>query len=139
MRFAFTGSQEGMTPAARRSLAVVLRDDEVTELHHGDCVGSDAIAGSVAQALGLRVVLHPPTDERKRAFSGGDDWREPKPYLVRNHEMVDECEALVATPRGPERLRSGTWATVRYARKQGRPVVLIKPNGSVVLERAGVR
>ena len=29
-----------------------------------------------------------------------------------------------------ERLRSGTWATVRYARKKGRRVIVVRPDGS---------
>ena len=51
----------------------------------------------------------------------------PKPYLDRNRDIVDACEVLLATPDGPERLRSGTWSTVRYARKIGKPVEVRLP------------
>ena len=34
-----------------------------------------------------------------------------------------------------EQLRSGTWATVRHARKLKRPIVIINPDGTLLLER----
>ena len=46
--------------------------------------------------------------------------------------LVDACEVLLATPKGPEKLRSGTWATVRYARKVGKRIVIIEPDGKQV-------
>lgn len=42
--------------------------------------------------------------------------------LNRNDEMVKRCEGLCVFPLQPEYLRSGTWATVRRARKAGRTV-----------------
>jgi hypothetical protein len=42
---------------------------------------------------------------------------------------------LAACPKGPEERRSGTWATVRYARKTGKPVVIFWPDGTVTEEK----
>jgi len=40
---------------------------------------------------------------------------------------------MIATPgEVDEQLRSGTWSTVRFARKQGKPVHVILPDGRVV-------
>lgn len=62
--------------------------------------------------------------------------REPGPYLWRNHQIVDATSALIAAPFGfEEELRSGTWATVRYARKLGRPVRFFWPDGTTSLDR----
>jgi hypothetical protein len=45
---------------------------------------------------------------------------------------VDQTEVLIATPRGfKEELRSGTWACVRYPRKAGRPMHIVRPDRSV--------
>jgi len=53
-----------------------------------------------------------------------------RPPLTRNHDIVDCTELLIACPKSmKEELRSGTWATVRYARKLERPVIIIYPNG----------
>lgn len=61
-----------------------------------------------------------------------DDIRDPLPPLERNHRIVDACDVLIACPKdAQEQLRSGTWATVRYARKQGKRVIVITPDGTV--------
>lgn len=53
-----------------------------------------------------------------------------KPPLVRNHDIVDSTELLIACPKEQvEVLRSGTWATIRYARKKEITVWLIDPEG----------
>jgi hypothetical protein len=55
------------------------------------------------------------------------------PPLDRNKMMVDDCEALIATPRlMVEELRSGTWSTIRYARKCRKPVHIVWPDGSYI-------
>jgi hypothetical protein len=42
----------------------------------------------------------------------------------------------VACPRtDQEQRRSGTWATVRYARKVGKPVLIIGRDGKIKLEK----
>lgn len=122
----FTGTRRGMNPWQRYLLENALVSLEVTELHHGDCVGSDAQANVVVQYLGLRTVIHPPTDPKARAFCTYDEAREPCPYLERNHQIVDETDILIAAPEGPEVVRSGTWATIRYARKLNRHVVILE-------------
>lgn len=98
----------------------------------GDCIGADDQAHEIAVALGLRTVGHIPTMDRRRAFKTYDEERPPYPYLVRNHHIVDESEALIGLPESmQEHLRSGTWSTVRYARRVGRPIIIIAPNGEI--------
>ena len=46
----------------------------------------------------------------------------------------DETDMLVACPKGPEEVRSGTWSTVRFARKRGKRIVIIMPDGTVTEE-----
>ena len=58
--------------------------------------------------------------------------RRERPYLDRNKDMVRETAWLIAAPAEPEeQLRSGTWSTIRFARKLGKPVFLIFPDGTV--------
>jgi hypothetical protein len=118
-----------MTPDQKVLVFALLDGIDGLELHHGDCVGADADAHAIARALRARVVVHPPWVTKKRAFCHGNETRDPLPYLERNHHIVDETDMLIATPRGPELLRSGTWATVRYARQQGKVIVIIEPGG----------
>jgi predicted Rossmann fold nucleotide-binding protein DprA/Smf involved in DNA uptake len=56
----------------------------------------------------------------------------PKAPLDRNRDIVDAAAVLIAAPKEmTETLRSGTWATVRYARKQGKQVWIVWPDGTV--------
>lgn len=123
----FTGSSQGVSPEQFNWLRDQLVRLGATELHHGDCVGGDHAAHEVALELKLRVVIHPPVNASRRAWCTGDEVRPAREYLDRNRDIVDETEVLLALPDGPERLRSGTWATIRYARRIGRPVEVELP------------
>ena len=132
----FTGTSRGMTPAQHRSVHGVLEIRE-GEFHHGDCVGADDEAHQLAILCGaFKLHLHPPEDEKARAFcTPFHVMHERKPYLVRNHDIVDACSLLIATPGGyNEVMRSGTWATIRYARKTGTSHVVVWPDGTQTWE-----
>jgi hypothetical protein len=78
-------------------------------------------------------MLHPPVNSKYRAFFQADIICEPREYIVRDHHMVDLSRRLIATPQTfEEQIRSGTWATIRYARKLRLKITIIYPDGSVV-------
>lgn len=137
MILGFTGLKANMTPAQLKTVRRLFEELRLHVLHHGDCVGADEQAHQEAKALDAWVVIHPPDKEDFRAHCKGDDTRPPAPYLKRNLEIAQARDGLVAAPRTPiETLRSGTWATVRYARAYGRPVWIVLPDGSVRVEAA---
>lgn len=132
MKIGFTGTRDGTTQAQRESLARLFRDLGVTEIHHGSCYGADEYAHHYATRNGIRVVVHPPTDQSLRAHLVGAETRKGLQYLERDRNIVDDTEALVAAPRSTtEKQRSGTWYTVRYARKKKRRIYIVFPDGSV--------
>lgn len=109
---------------------LLLSDRAPGEFHEGDCIGSDSQAASGARMAGFRIIGHPPINDSKRTFFPADESRDPLPYLARNHKIVDAAQEMIATPgEFEEQLRSGTWATIRYARKVGKPVHVILPDG----------
>lgn len=126
-KIGFTGTRNGMTDVQKERVRDRLKRNQASELHHGDCIGADEEAHGIALALGVDVVVHPPTDNRARAHCDVGTVLAPLPYLKRNHAIVDACDLMLAAPDGPERQRSGTWATIRYARKQGKVVILLLP------------
>jgi hypothetical protein len=135
VRVGFTGTQAGCTQEQMRALRRTVAQLGPTEAHHGDCIGADAQFHDVAKQAGCRVVGHPPTNPLKRAWCSCDVFREEYPYLVRNHHIVDSTDVLIACPQESfEVTRSGTWATIRYARKNNKPIWLIFPDGSVRYE-----
>lgn len=132
MKIGFTGTQKGLTIPQFIQLMRLIKQLEVNELHHGDCIGADAEAHSIAGDFNIPVVLHPPLENAKRAWCQGAKFvHEPRHYLSRNRHIVLWTDALIATPKGMETLRSGTWSTVRYARSKERKIWVIMPNGEI--------
>jgi hypothetical protein len=145
----FTGSRQGMTPAQKAALRELLEerlplelDHDDASFHHGDCVGADAEAHDIAAALDYLVTVHPPSDPRLRAavhrtgkwFEGVDVLLPEKPYLERDRDIVDACDELIACPKDASR-SGGTWHTVHCARRAGKPVTIIWPDGEVTADR----
>lgn len=137
MGVGFTGTQRGMTVQQEKAFCDYLYGLYDTygrnEFHHGDCAGADAEAHDIALKIGFLIVIHPPLNSWKRARCvDAAIVKEPKPYLERNWDIVDETDMLIATPRGfEEELRSGTWATIRYALKRSKPITIIYPDGKI--------
>jgi len=119
MKLGFTGTRSGMTDRQKVNLSRVLNTHTIDEFHHGDCVGADAEAHDIAESMDLYIVVHPPIDPKLRAWKAGNEMRDEKPYIERNHNIVDETINLFAAPStNHEVTRSGTWATVRYMRSK---------------------
>ena len=128
MILGFTGTRDGTSLKQFGAITALLQETMPSEIHHGGCIGADAGLHAVARKLGIRIILHPPVITKYQVILTADEVRPAEPYLVRNHNIVDEVEGLVACPaQRQEVLRSGTWATIRYARKKGVPVNIIFP------------
>jgi predicted Rossmann fold nucleotide-binding protein DprA/Smf involved in DNA uptake len=131
----FTGTRHGMTStqasAVARELVAMWSDGAV--FHHGDCAGADEHAHDIALAAGYRIVIHPSTHRLRAYCTGSAAVRPSYAPLVRNRHIAAESDVLVAAPLTDERKRhSGTWYTVDYAEKLGKPVVLVLPDGAVL-------
>ena len=133
----FTGTHTGMTCEQADTVRRLLRELRPDVLHHGDCLGADAEFDALAAAQGIRRVAHPchlrgRREETYRAFCQAEMVHKPLAPLARNREIVSRCQTLIAAPRtAVEELRSGTWATVRYARQGGLRVLVVNPDGTI--------
>lgn len=134
----FTGTQEGMNGSQLdRVSEFLLAGFKHTKslgirgiFVHGDCVGSDDEAARTARFLGYYVIALPCTIEHKRAYCpDNSEVRIPELPLVRNRKIVDLSDYMIATPKEelgePEPIRSGTWSTIRYARKQNKYIYIV--------------
>jgi hypothetical protein len=128
----FTGTQAGMSEHQKETLrriltAAVLSSGDPVMFHHGDCTGADAEAHEIALSVECGIIIHPPMRRIKRAYcQGANEIHPPKEYILRNHDIVDASIGLIAAPKSnQEELRSGTWATIRYARKMNKRVILL--------------
>lgn len=138
----FTGTRHGMTAAQRCEVDKWLSTRELRVGHHGDCVGADAQFHDLLVKRDIPIVIHPPDNDKARAFcSTGNiiEVKEPLPYLARNRVIVKSAVFMLATPSEgyePEPARGqGTWSTVRFARgfpsAQRPEIVIFWPNGEV--------
>lgn len=137
MKVGFTGTRNGMTKAQSEAFARLIVELNPEEFHHGDCVGADNEAANMvhtAMADKCRIIRHPPNEDRLRAFNPhyfADC--DPKPYLERNWDIVNESDILIACPKEAcWQPKGGTWHTVDYAMMPGKkPVRIIYPGGEV--------
>lgn len=129
MKAGFTGSRNlRLTETQKQTLAEFINNMEITELHHGDCVGADADAHNFLRDTfpGIKIVVHPPVEEKHRAFCKGDVVMKEKDYMERNHDIVDASEILFALPQPNSNPRSGTLATMRYSEKKKKVVIRLE-------------
>jgi|TARA_R100000049_G_C1956778_1_gene114080 hypothetical protein len=153
MKIGFTGAQKGMTSLQKMRFNEILLPFKLnafrplTEFHHGDCIGADEEAHNQVRACFPKTTIHihPPKNSKKRAYSSRNEiyyYRDrqfsipnihlPKSYLERNKDIVNKTDLLIACPKSnKEELRSGTWATVRCAKKQKKQIIIIFPNGKM--------
>lgn len=140
MHVGFSGTQEGMKYKQLLKIENIMRNlaymnqGDILVAHHGDCIGADEDFHKVARGENFGIKGHPPLKQSKRAMCHFDEEAPKKDYIERNHDIVDESEIMIFTPKEfNETLRSGTWATVRYAKKQDKPGMIVFPDGEVKL------
>lgn len=141
-----TGSKRGPVSVEQAEAAhAILTHLDVNTVHHGDCEGVDAWAHDLAWAYGKNVVIHPPLNpafRARRGFKPGTTIPQSrcvilpeKRYLDRNWDIADKCARLLTLPAEmEEQLRSGTWATVRHARRLRKVILIVYPDGTVTTE-----
>jgi hypothetical protein len=138
MRIGFTGTRFGMTQIQKDAIKAILSEMRPESVHHGDCVGADYEFDRIARKLNLAVRIHPPLNNELRAYcsySAIENYT-PEEYHSRNRAIVDATNMLIAAPLEPkEILRSGTWMTIRYARKREHPCVIVFISGKVEIEK----
>ncbi len=135
----FTGTQDGMTEAQKTMLKKILEAVRPKSVVHGDCIGSDATFHEIVCGLTPRIyiITYPADIKEKRANCQADEVMPEQPPLKRNKNIVNSSDRLIATPKEDhEVLRSGTWSTIRFARRMRKPLLIINPNGSARRDRA---
>jgi hypothetical protein len=134
MILAFTGTRKGMTPRQHSIVKQILEEFEPSEVHHGGCIGADQEFHELCIYM-LVPVIHIWLSNLKHsqaAILGSSAVRTiihaEQPPLDRNWDIVREADLVVACPESAvESLRSGTWATVRYADQLNKTIKVIKP------------
>lgn len=138
MKVGFTGTRNGCSVAQRAALEELLQKFDITEGHHGDCIGADAEFHDIlewTQKCGRRlfIVVHPPEKDEHRAWKQGHIVRPAKSHFARNRDIVDSCDVIVACPPcATWQPNGGTFYTMDYAKKKQKPLYVIWPTGAIL-------
>jgi hypothetical protein len=133
MKLGFTGTKDGMTAIQKQIVERLIKSAKPEESHMGDCIGADTDFYYLIKAIlpNCKTIGHIPEKDKTRSFLKYDIETDPRPYLVRDKDIVDASDIMIGTPKGAEILRSGTWATLRYSKKQGKRTIIVYPNGKI--------
>lgn len=135
--FGFTGTRQGMTGLQINEFHRIIQENSPHRFIHGGCHGADLQAHDIVyREKGIYIEVWPAIGAKTpdwNALGKPNLLRPAKRPLERNADIVNLCDLLIATPHTvEEQLRSGTWATIRYARRIHRPYMIIRPCGQVV-------
>jgi hypothetical protein len=90
----------------------------------------------MATRLELWRIGHLPIDQEHRAFCEFDETRPPLKHMQRNKAIVAESDVVIACPLDMvEKTIGGTWKTIGFTRKAGRPLAIVWRDGTVTKER----
>jgi len=117
MYVGFTGRAQGITPEQTAKLCSLLLGFIGWHGLHNDGEGSDQVFSKIASDMGLLVDITPGDISPMR----------------RNRYLVAHSDAMIAIPPTDNVLRkgSGTWETIKYMWKAGKPVHIILSDGRV--------
>lgn len=132
IRVTFTGTRRGMTLKQIKQIEEWFANTHnILEAHHGGCEGADRdFHDMLLYYIPIhRIHIHPGRVEQLEWACQQQRQRKEihiyaiplgkKPELARNRIMVSQSNVVLATPaQEQEVLRSGTWATIREARKR---------------------
>lgn len=133
MMVAITGTRQGLSLQQKATLELWLAFHPLNCLCHGAAYGTDEYL-AVRANEGTHVIAFPCNlkgQTSEKAIQASDEVFDAEPPLERNRAMVDYAMELIAFPRlMEEEQRSGTWATIRYARRRNVPVTIFWPDGT---------
>jgi len=132
LKLGYTGTRFGMTEYQKMFLRDFFRSHTITELRHGKCIGGDEDAHLIAWLETdhvQKIIMHPPIYkkfESKICSTEPPDIVElpAKGFLDRDQDIVNAVDMLLACPKDFKQLHSGTWYTINYAHKVGKPVII---------------
>lgn len=132
MRIGFTGTRNAITEFQYTKLYEAIKELHETVgiemAHHGDCVGADATFHDICEELGIPITIHPPVDDKLRAWKKSEHMPEEKTYFARNRAIVEESDQMFGVPYTMVETKGGTWYTINYSKKKEVPVRIIFPS-----------
>lgn len=136
----FTGARSvEQNPVKRiQTLSKLLKQLKPIKCVFGMAPGWDSIFYSVCRDLRIQLKGWPANPKSIEYCPDILELEKVKPPLERDHDIVADGELLIACPpTDHELIRSGSWATARYNRNLGKPLVHILLSGAWVFYPTG--
>lgn len=135
----FSGTRNGMTESQLRACENILKALQPARVRHGGCHGADREFHVIARDYPRYI--HP-GDRGQQLWAVKEGFLVPtrdfvfeptENHIQRDKLMIDLSTHVLATPKGVvEQMRgSGTWVSIRYAKKLKRPLFVVWPDGVV--------
>lgn len=133
----FTGTRKGMSDRQKQEVRKIMMwykgEGKVEYVVHGGCTGADNEFHEIFEAYVRHVrpgysSVNPADFSFRGSFPKADIVHPAKPYLVRNKDIVNECDILIACPLD-NTPKGGTWSTIKYAKRAGKSVIIVDRNG----------
>lgn len=141
MILGFTGTRNGMTAAQRATVdCLLIFRFNLTEAHHGDCLGADDEFANLCHALTPRPKIYARPGFSAKGYANdlrannphADVTHPEKTHFARNRDIVDVCDVLLVVPVASiPQTSGGTWYSFGYAKKKKKPIVVVWPDGTV--------
>lgn len=139
MKIGFTGTRQGTTPDQLATVRFLIGIIDFDEFHHGAAKGADAEVAKIMRVTNCHMTAWPghnqdgnSPDQDNESVDISDSVELPLPYFSRNRRIVDATDLLIACPPcWPLPTSGGTLYTINYARKVGKPVLIVDPAGDV--------
>jgi hypothetical protein len=135
----FTGTRQGMTDEQLVKFGLIL-PDAMMVFKHGAAIGADEQAAACVRGKSPKthITAYPSnigSQTSEEAIAISDTVLPPDQPLKRNRDIIEMSDVLIAAPAGmTEELRSGTWATVRLARRIRQRIIFVWPDGTSITE-----
>lgn len=141
----FTGSRHPLLEPQLLSLERLLRvlfGGGARKAVHGAATGADEAFALACRELMFEEIVARPGDLPQwvsaAALAASSVVHPAEANATRNGKIVGDCTVMIACPAAPEGAaesrRSGTWMSVRMARKAARPIWVVWPCGKVTKE-----
>lgn len=129
MNIGFTGTQRGLTEFQKQTLTDIVNSLPLVKctFNFGMCWGADTEAYHIIKesVRDIKIIGYPGTVTQSTSMKV-DVLNPVEKFLIRNRKIVDNSQLLIVCPKNDkEELRSGTWATYRYARKTNTDCIII--------------
>lgn len=138
--FGVTGTRRGMT-TDQYNFAFNFMNSQPgsNNVGHGCCIGVDEQFATISHLVGnFKIVAYPPivdTFFSHTAFDISHIKMARADYMERNLAIVMDSKVLLAFPEQKQEIvRSGTWSTIRMARRLKHKMIIVFPNGSISKE-----